>query len=369
MDALGGFLGGLGGVGLVVAIVLGFVVLCFLPWWAIVDHLSANRSGLSKVLGLIALVITWGVGSVVYGLFLARSRVLRVFTTIVVVCVSVVFVVSLTTLLTGAGIHGRHVAEERRRERDQVMAGFQPSPMPATGGSFYALHFTWAGPGPATAAVTRFGLLGPDFDSARNVDHSIRQIAYDVANDRYYALARSFGTISPSTGQFSTIEVDSSVGNSTWPTGIALDSNSGLIYMATESGATRFLTYDTRTAVWKLLPVEIPDLPLVSLAWLPSDGCLYGLEARSGDPALRRLHRFNRAGASLGPIDLHPPIPFSNGRDWPVQLLASDGKLVLVLPPVGLDTPATAGDVRTSPNRILVVDPTSGQVFAPSPAL
>lgn len=95
METLSGLLGGLGMVGIVVSVVLAFAVLLFLPWWAIIDCIVSRRSGGAKVVIVLFLVLTCGLGSLLYGLFLSTSRVLRAFTVIFVLGFGIVFVPSL----------------------------------------------------------------------------------------------------------------------------------------------------------------------------------------------------------------------------------------------------------------------------------
>lgn len=176
------------------------------------------------------------------------------------------------------------------------MSRFQPATIPTdTVGTFHAVYFTYGDFGPATAALARFTLAVPDYRTARDVDRAIRHVAYDGENGRYFALtAHEFGTIAPSTGRFTKVEVDPSLGDFSWPKGIAFD--------------------------------------------------------RTGD--------------------LHPPIPVPDGPDTLVQLHESDGKLVLVLPslPASSARPAGLVEAGSAENRILVVDPASGEVFRPAPS-
>ena len=103
---------------------------------------------------------------------------------------------------------------------------------------------------------------------------------------------------------------------------------------------------------------------MVGLAYSPEEDCLYTLERDTGAGlALRSIHRFNGAGASLGSIPIEPPIPISPERPDLFQLHYSSGKLVLVLPPLDRQGDAARGSgAGTQADRILVVDPASGGV-------
>jgi DNA-binding beta-propeller fold protein YncE len=371
METLSGLLGGLGVLGIVVSVVLAFVVLLFLPWWAIIDCVLSRRSGGAKAVVVVFLVLTWGLGSIVYGLFLPTSRVLRAFTVVAVLGFGLVFVPSMISLLTGAGLHSSYQAEESRRELQEIVSRFQPATIPTDAvGAFHALHFTYDDFGPATAALARFTLAGPDYATARDTDRGARHVAYDREDGRCFVLtSHEFGTITPSTGRFTKIEIDPSLGDFSWPKGIAFDRTGRQIYVMTSHVFTRFYRFDPRTSDWERLPTEIRDLPLVALAHSATDGLLYGIEARSGARALDRIHRFNTAGASLGAVDLQPAIPVPDGPETLVQLHESDGKLVVVLPSLASSaSPAGDGELGSSSNRIFVVDPVSGEVFRPAPS-
>lgn len=359
METVSGLLGGFGLLGIVAAGFAAFVTLLLLPFWAILECAFSKRTGGLKAFLLILLVVTWGLGSLVYGLFVTTSKLLRIFTILAVVGVLAILLPSVVAVLAGAGIHGNALAERNRREVQQLHAQFSPAPIAAGEvGPFHALHFTWGTFGPATAAVARFSGAAPEVSSARDTDRGIRQVAVDARRARTWAItAHDFGAIDPATGRFTKIDVDPAAGDFAWPKGIVVDPGDGSVLVMTSHVFTEFFRYEPESGAWVRLPVEIRDLPLVALAASSTDG-LYALERRAGDRALRRLQRFNAAGASLGPIELHPAIPIADRSDEGFQLHAAGDKLVLLLPPMD---PA-------GPNRALVVDPSSGEVFEPSSA-
>jgi hypothetical protein len=368
METLGGLLGGLGLLGVVAAVLIGFVVLLILPWWAMIDCIRSERGSNVKVVGVIFLVLTWGLGSVLYGLFFSTSRVLRVFTVFAVLGFGVILVPSVISLFTGAGIAGKVQAERNRLEQEELLSQFQPGTISADAiEPFHAVHFLYDDYRPTAATLARFTLTGPDHGTARDIDKDVRHVAYDDENERYFALtSHAFGTITPSSGRFTEVEVDPSLGDFSWPKGIAFDKEKRQVYVMTSHVFTRFYRFDPRTSDWQSLPTELRDLPLVALAHSPIEDCLYGLEYRHGDPALNRIHRFNATGASLGPIQLEPAIPVPGGLVSFVQLHESGGKLVLLLPPLG-PGPRQADDVPIAPteNRVFVVDPSTGEVLRP----
>lgn len=360
METLGGLLGGLGLLGLVAAALIAFVVLLILPWWAIVDCIVSARSSGAKAFGVIFLVMTWGLGSIFYGLFFSASRALRIFTVLAVLGFGVVVVPSAISLFTGAGLAGKAQAERTRAEREELISQFQPGAISVDAvDPFHAVHFTYDEHRPRSATLAQFTLAGPDLQVARDVDKDVRHVAYDDENERYFALtSHAFGTITPSSGRFAEVQVDPALGEFSWPKGIAFDRAARQVYVMTSHVYTRFYRFDPRTSDWQSLPTEIRDLSLAALTHSPTENCLYGLEYRYGDSALNLIHRFNDSGANLGAISLQPAIPVPGGPEGPFQLHESGGKLVLVLPPLDLGHPAE--------NRVFVVDPATGEVLRPA---
>jgi hypothetical protein len=176
--------------------------------------------------------------------------------------------------------------------------------------------------------------------------------------------SHDFGTITPSTGRFTKVEVDSSLGGFSWPKGIAIDTKTQHVIIMTSHVHNRFYTFDPRTSGWRRLPSEIRDLPLVGLTYLPADDCLYALERRAGQSALEKIHRFNVSGASLGSVELDPATPLGRTAPGSFQLHGISDKLVVLLPPFA-DEDDGAPNLDSGSNRILVVDPVSGAVAEP----
>lgn len=363
MEIVSGLLGGLGLLGILAAALLGLVALLILPFWAILECALSRRTGGGKALLIVLLFFTCGLGSLVYGLFVTTSKVLRIVTVLAVVGILAILVPSVISLLAGAGMHGKLHAEQLHRENQELVAQFQPAAIPSGDlDAFHALHFTWGGFGPATAAVARFTGAGPDLDSVRDTDRGVRQVTFDLEHERTWALtAHEFGSIEPASGRFTKITVDPAVGDFSWPKGIAFDPRDESVLVMTSHVYTLFYRFAPRTSEWERLPAEIRDLPLVALTYAPLDGCLYALEFRSSERALRRLQRFNTKGASLGPIELHPAVPVPDRADEGLQLVTSGEKLVLILPPLPDGRPGAA-------SRTYVVDPRTGEVFAPGAA-
>jgi hypothetical protein len=368
METIAGLLGGLGLLGVVAAALIALVVLLILPWWAIIDCIVSARTNGAKAFGVIFLVLTWGLGSVVYGLFFSVSRALRIFTVVAIVGFGAILVPSVISLFTGAGLAGKAQNERNRLEHEELLSQFQPGTISIDAiDAFHAVHFMYDGRRPRSASLAQFTLSGPDLGVARDIDKDVRHVAFDAENERYFALtSHAFGTITPSSGRFTEVQVDPSLGDFSWPKGIAFDRTRRQVYVMTSHVYTRFYRFDPRTSDWQSLPTEIRDLTLAALAHSATEDCLYGLEHRYGDTALTRIHRFNDSGANIGSIDLEPAIPVPDGPEAAYQLHESGGMLVLVLPPFDLGR-GHPGEAEAAPteSRVFVVDPATGNVLLP----
>jgi hypothetical protein len=356
----------MGMLGLVAGVFLAVAFFFILPWLAIVECVRSDRGSDVKTILVIGLVLTWSLGSFVYGLFLTRSRALRIFTVLAIVVPLLILVPSIVSLGTGVHMDSKIRSERERAETEDLLSRFRPGHIsPDVLEPFSAIHFLHGNATPESASVVRFERGGPDFGTARDIDKRVKQVAVDPGGGRLFALtSHDFGTITPSTGRFTKIEVDPSLGGFSWPKGMAFDTAARRVIILTSHVTTHFYTYDPRTSDWQRLPSETRDLSLVGLTYLPDDDSLYALEYRPGDPALMAVRRFNTSGASLGTITLDPPIPVSRRHEGLFQVHASAGKLVVLLPPIGARA-VDDGPFDSGANRIFVVDPSSGAVAEP----
>ncbi|MGH0034181.1 MAG: hypothetical protein ACQGVK_04050 [Myxococcota bacterium] len=335
------------------------------PVWSLVDCIESDRERETKVLVSVAILLTWGLGSLVYGLFFTTSRNLRRFTaasTLVMLCLVVVGFSSCVSAIATQAKRAAVEQDERRAEARQRIARFAPSEVAADAvAPFHALLVSRAAPHSTTTTLAEFTLAGPLARSARDVRGGVRHVAHDPERGRTFALTQhGFGALSPSSGAFIEIAVDPGLDFS-WPKGLAFDARAGRVVVVTSHVYTRFFSYDPETSAWEELPSEIRDLPIAGLAYLPEREVFYALDARRRASELGSLHRFNRSGALLGELALSPAIPVAEGDSERAQLLASSGKLVLLLPAL-----AEAGEAG-GPDRIFLVDPTSGAVAAHRP--
>jgi hypothetical protein len=366
MSELPAMLAGLGILGLLGVLALASLFCLVQPVWALVDCVDSDRDGETKVLLSIAIFFTWGLGSLVYGLFFARSANLRRFTIVASLVLAAITVASFGSCVSGMATHARRVAtraEERRAEMERRAASFRPAAVDANAvAPFHAILFARTGPHSATTALAEFTLAGPVPSSARDVRGGVRHVSHDAERGRTFALTQhAFGALSPRTGEFIEIAVDPGFDFS-WPRGLAWDPVSQQAVVVTSHVYTRFFRYDPQTSAWEELPVKLRDLPVAGLAYVPEAELFYALSVQPNARELTHLQRFNRSGSSLGPLALTPAIPLADGRDAErAQIQHSSGELVVMLPPF-------AADGFGEPDRIFLIDPRTGSVAAHAPA-
>lgn len=361
-------LAGLGIFGLVGVAAAASLFCLFQPVWALVDCIDSDRDRETKVLVSLAIVCTWGLGSLVYGLFFARSRNLRGFTVVSTLAMVAIAVLSVGSCVSAIATQARRAAERneaREAEARRRAAEFAPAPIARDAvAPFVALHLTRTGRHTTSTALAEFDLAGPIASTARDVRGGILRVAHDAVGGRNFALTRhAFGAISAKTGEFIGIAVDPGLDFS-WPKGIAWDPESERAVVLTSHVYTRLFTYDPATSSWEMLPTALRDVPAAGLACVPGESSFYALDVPLQAKELSALHRFNRAGAHVGRVALSPPVPLSDGDDAVgAQLFHSSGKLVLLLPPLDAD-PATGGEHSTRTERLFAIDPRTGAVYA-----
>lgn len=357
---LPGLLAASGIVGIAGALAVASLFLLVQPIWAIIDCVDSPRDKDAKLLVSLALFLTWGLGSTLYGLFFAASRNLHRFT---------LFTLALSLLLGIGGMsactfglvrsaeQARVDSQEKRLEAERALESFRPPRVAADAvAPFPALQIVHRENSESSAAVAQFTLAGPLTESARDVSNRIRHVA--PAGEGLYAITdHDFGAVSPTSGRLVKIAVDPAFeADFSWPKGLAFDSASERLVVMTAHVRTRFYRYDPRRSAWEQLPSEHAGLPLVALSYSAADDSLYALERERSASALTTLHRFNAEGASLGELRLDPPIPVHPEQQTGFQLHASSTRLVLMVP-ARTDLPAQA-------SRLFLVDPASGAVSA-----
>ena len=353
---------GLGIFGLVTVCALASLFCLFQPIWALVDCVDSDRDRETKVLVTVAILFTWGLGSLVYGIFFAKSSNLRRFTVVATLILAVLTVVSFGSCVSAIATQAKRVTERQEAEQAEALeraSSFSPIVVEADAiAPFHAILFARTGRHAQTTALAEFTLAGPILSTARDMRGGIRHVTHDAEVGRTFAITQhAFGAVSATTGEFIEIAVDPSFDFS-WPRGLAWDPQSKRVIVMTSHVYTRFFSYDPTTSSWDKLPSSIRDLKVSGLAHVPGEDLFYGLAEPADSTELAELQRFNRAGANLGRLKLSPPIPIGD-RDDAVrgQIEHSSGKLIVVLPPYATD------DVTAS-DRVYMIDPATGRVYA-----
>lgn len=346
------FFAGAGVIGLATAWALGVLLLLVIPVLAIADCAATDRHRGSRGLVILLLLLSWSLGGLIYALLFPGWRWLRGFALLSLVGLVVLAVLSTASCVIGA----KGASERSRQQRDlrleEAFAAFEPRPVPldSVGRVTAVLRV-----GDSVSAA-EWTLAGPDHASARPVDSRVRHLAVEPGRGRTFALTdHEFGIVTPSTGSFTPIGLDSSLEPLSWPQGVAYVGDAGPVVVMTSHVYTRFYTYDPDTADWRQLPAEHRDLPIQGLAWSTAEESLYALGHDSAKHAVATLYRFNLQGALTGIVPLAPPVPVAETPGASPQLQAAGGSLVLILPA----DPRRDGSAEAA---VLAVDPVSGVV-------
>jgi hypothetical protein len=341
------------------------VTTCFFfvqPVWSLIDCIESDRDRDTKILVGVLLFFTWGLGSVLYGVFFAGSKALRSFTVLGAVALAVLSVASFGTCVS-AVVSSSEKADQRRQadliEAKLRLEEFAPAFAAADAvAPFHAL--LWVRDGSITPSVSQaeFTAAGPRLASARNIDNGVRHVAHDPAAGRTFAVTQhEFGAISPTTGEFIEIGVDPTFEFS-WPKGVVWDATAQRVVVLTSHVYTHLFAYNPLTSSWEQL-AKLRGPNLVGLAFAPGEDLYFSIETQAPRSSLSALERFNRAGAKVGRLVLSPPIPLAADDDLEgAQLHSSSDKLVAILPGVEGD-----GELREA-DRVFVIDPKSGVVAA-----
>ena len=335
MDTLAQILAGAGVLAGVMAFFAAGVFFFVQPLWAIIDCIDSDRESDAKVLVTIALVFTWGFGSLIYGVFFPKSLTLRSFTLWMLAVLALLMVASFAACITG-GIKGGQERErqeaERSAELERRAAAFQPAAIAGDAlGRFHAVHQSGA-----SRTLAEFTLSGPVAAGARDLDARVRHVTHDSIDDRVFAISdHKFGSVSATSGRFAEIEVDPALERLSWPHGIAFDPQEHRVYVMSSHVFTRFYRYDPRRSEWERLPGELRDLGLLGLALDPDARLLYAV-AEPEDGVVTRLERFNLEGAHVGSVELEAPVLAPDEAAKPIQLAYGGGQVVLILPDGGL---------------------------------
>ena len=344
-------------------LILGLV----LPIWSIVDCAGSRRSGGLKAFLLIPMVLTWSLGTLLYGLILPTTRALRVAASIGLVLLLVFAFVAVPQFFKTAKVVQKEQIQVRARETRQLVSEFKPQPLPA-GAQVGSFSGVWYRMGPhfrETALLAAMSATGPDLASAHNLDTDILQVATDPETGQVFGMTNhKFGRIDPKTGKLQEIPVDEAFANSySWLKGLAYEPGHKRMIILCSHVTTSFFAYDPAGQKREQIGGELRDLPLVGLTYEPEEGAFYALGFDGTSRQIRTIHRFNAAGAEIGRVNLASPIPMPGGIDFSAQIHAAGELLALVLAPMSAAESGNVSEADGEGPRLLFVSPKSGVVY------
>lgn len=103
---------------IIMILFLGFALLALLhPFWGIIEcAIAKDRGGVNKGVWLIIMLVTWSLGSLVYGLFATTSKTLRRATLLLILPTVILTVLSGIVLLRDTGARERFMRQMAQRE-------------------------------------------------------------------------------------------------------------------------------------------------------------------------------------------------------------------------------------------------------------
>lgn len=369
MGNLGVALGSLGILGMIGSIIIGFLVLLILPIWSIFDCGYSKREGGIKTLIIILLFLSWGVGSLIYSIFFASSKALRMFSIFSICGFVLLFIFSLSSFVGGAKI-SREVEQERQQiEETKLISDFNPKTIDVSSISgFKAIHFTHQEQYHfSSASIADFTIGGSSTGNAipikSNTNDAAKHITYDENKNIYYGITtHNFGEIHPSSGNFKYIEVSPSnlKAQFSWPKGIAYNSKNQEIAVLASRRSLLFF-YNPELDEWRTLEYKLPPFSNIeALAYNPMDNVYYMLNLGHNAKTINNIFIINSNGANVGEIQITPKIPIGKATISAnyFQLKYVSGKIILIVPPF-----RNSSDSQLKEWRIFAIDPKNGQVF------
>lgn len=109
---------GLGLAGILCLILIGGTFFAILPIWAIIDCSNSDRD--NKTIIIVFLCLTWGLGSLVYSIFLTKTKSLRKFSIITFLICIVLFILSLSSCIFGFKKAQEKQAIEQKVENEKL---------------------------------------------------------------------------------------------------------------------------------------------------------------------------------------------------------------------------------------------------------
>jgi hypothetical protein len=224
---------------------------------------------------------------------------------------------------------------------DERLSTDWPKPIPAAKVpkvTFQALHLV---PGREPHDVTRsfgeFTLTGPKADTLKPLPDHVGRVVYDPTGKQYFGIFRhhTLGAIDMDKKKATTIDTGLDVPEISWPSGITFDTKRDRVLLTTFGGGGYLYSYTPKTAKWEVLA----EKPAHWIAYDAKNDALYGLKGDlRGEGA--ELQQLNAKGAVVDSAKLDgefaPGVLAIGGGGNGIQLIAADGKLILLFSPVGL---------------------------------
>ena len=359
MDAetLAGIFGGLGVLTLIVVIVLGVLVLLVLPIFAIIDAATKEDEDW-RVIWIVLLIATWGIGSIIYALFAARSRALRRFAVLILILLFLGLLLSLASC--GSGLFYAYKADDARRQAErlrqqEMLHALERAARDAPDFAPPAYGVIPAG-GFRDSSIAPWEGKGPNLAEARPVDERLNYAAQDDVSKVIYGLGdHELGSIDGQ-GRFLPIKPPPEIRSVSWGSGLAYDRANKRLVIASRAGSvTRLFTYDPEDGRWGTLPVSRGLAPLAIAC--DDAGRIYVLQEEMTSDSLSPITILNSAGATIGQFRTAVALPYPRASLARPQMMMA-GKLLLIVPPPQKDS-LPAGF------KMYFAVPGTGEVFVP----
>ena len=322
-----GLLGALGFAGIAGLAALFMLVL---PIWAIVDAAGREDKD-SRVIWIVVMIVSWGLGSLIYGLFGTKTKSLRRFTALAIVFLIIGFALTISSCI-GALALGRKAEQGRleveKAHKEEVLANLRNDARDP--GNFVPAYGLLPTGMTGSATLVQYGPSGPDLAAARALDTELRYVTADAAAQVIYGLTdHDFGTVSPD-GHFQILKPPPEIKSVSWGSGLAYDASSKKVLIASRAGAdSALIRFDPATSAWTRLNVNRGFEPL-AIAADPENNKLYVLPELMGKRQISRIEIRNLDGAQIGGINLSMPLPFEATTFEKPQLMYSGGLLILI---------------------------------------
>lgn len=227
--------------------------------------------------------------------------------------------------------------------------------------TFRAVHHVPMERHRVSASVFEFDQDGPVAGTGFPVEtgtYPLKQIAVDPEDRTIYGITtHRFGEIDPETGEFEEIPVTGDLPELSWPSGIALDPKRRILILL---GRGENFVFFPDAWAWRRLN-GLERLGFRAVAYDPGAGAFRGLLAEHGGKGMKTLVTFSDQGAVMERKELSPPIPFDSHSDPPVQMIATeDGLLVLISAHFARNR---AGEEKLEEARLFRVDVERGAVL------